>query len=302
MILRVIEPALQVVPPKLPLMWRPSTPRPVIPVFVEPLSSGDKYVPVSLTTESDVSPQEGGIPVSSPSIVDKGAWVADYLAGNPYGPHHQPALFDTEQAPAWVVPPPPSVPIRNSVPQATTQTKCFHCRLWGHYSMKCHTPHDRCAKSRRCITPHTHPNFGRVCQASNQSRRCSGSPQSRSPGFLLTYDLDVGQPLTEDYIDYGTQRPDELPQNSLIFCSDTPVTTRSPTYWNSIELQTAPATVLTLPDESAWPLVLPWESLNNPSIPPEWEGRGGLVNGGLEVSIYNGGNVTPFGGQNQGEA
>ena len=76
----------------------------------------------------------------------------------------------------------------------------------------------------------------------------------------------------------------------------------SPTYWNSVELQAAPSTVLTPPEESTWPLVLPWESLDDSNIPPEWGGRGGLVNRGLEVSIYNGGNVTPFGGQDQGGA
>ena len=243
----------------------------MIPVFVEPSSSGDKYVPVSPTTNSKVSFQKGGIPVSSPSIVDKGAQVTNYLAGNPHRPHHQPASFNTDQAPAWVVPPPLSVPICNSIPQATTQAKCFYCKLQGHYSVECHTPHDCCTRSRCCIVPHTHPNFGRVCQASNHSCHHSGSPQSWSPGFLLTYNSDVGQPLAENYIDYvdRTQSPNEPPKNSLLFCPDTPVTTHSPTYWNSIKLQTAPTTVLTLPDESIWPLILPWESLNDPSIPPE---------------------------------
>ena len=91
---RVIEPALQVAPPELPLMRHPPTPRPVIPVFVEPSSSGDKYVSVSPTTESNISPQEGGILVSSSSVIDKGARVADYSTENPYGPHHQSALFN----------------------------------------------------------------------------------------------------------------------------------------------------------------------------------------------------------------
>ncbi|KAI0265266.1 hypothetical protein BGY98DRAFT_1155777 [Russula aff. rugulosa BPL654] len=46
------------------------------------------------------------------------------------------------------------------------------------------------------------------------------------------------------------------------------------------------------PNDPDWPLVLPWECLDDPTVPPEWGGRGGLVNGGLEVSVYNGGNVT----------
>ena len=104
---QVIEPALQVVPPELPLMRCPPTLRPVIPIFIEPSSSGDKYVSVSPTTESDISPWVGGIPVSSPSVVDKGAQVANYSAGNSHRPHHQPTPFDTEQAPAWVIPPSP---------------------------------------------------------------------------------------------------------------------------------------------------------------------------------------------------
>ena len=119
---------------------------------------------------------------------------------------------------------------------------------------------------------------------------------------MLTFDGDTGQTVTKDYVDYAEQKPDEPPRNSLLFRPDTPVTTRSPTYWNSVELQTAPSTVPTLPDESTWPLVLPWESLDDPSVSPEWGGRGGLVNGGLEVSVYNGGNVRPFGGQDQGGA
>ena len=53
---QVVEPPLQVAPPESPLMRRPPTPRPVIPVFVEPSSGGDKYVPVSPTTESGGSP------------------------------------------------------------------------------------------------------------------------------------------------------------------------------------------------------------------------------------------------------
>ena len=108
---RVIEPSLQVAPPESPLMWHPPTPRPVVPVFVEPSSSGDRYIPVSPSSESDVSPREGGIPVSSPSGIEKGTRVADYAAGNPHGPLHQPALFDTDQAPEWVALPPLSVPI-----------------------------------------------------------------------------------------------------------------------------------------------------------------------------------------------
>ena len=157
--------------------------------------------------------------MSSPNIVNKEPRVANYSAGNPHRPSHQPALFNTEQAPAWVIPPPPSVPLSNSIPQATAQTKCFHCKLQGHYSMECHTPYDCCARSHRCIAPHTHSNFSQVCQASNKSCRSSRSPQSQSPGFLLTYNLDVGPPLTKDYIDYanGQQNPDEPPRNSLLF-------------------------------------------------------------------------------------
>jgi hypothetical protein len=167
--------------------------------------------------------------------------------------------------------------------------------------VECHDPHARCAKSQHCITPRTHPNFSHVCKARNKSRRCSGSPQSRSPGFLLTYDSDVRQPLAKDYLDEhdgGEQcSPDEPPRNSLLFRPDTPITTRSPTYWNSVELQTAPATIPTPPEESTWPLVLPWECLDDPTIPLKWGERGGLVNGGLKVSVYSGGNVTSLGGQ-----
>ena len=54
MLPQVIEPLLQVAPPKSPLMWRPPTPRLVIPVFIEPSSGGDKYIPIS-PTELEIS-------------------------------------------------------------------------------------------------------------------------------------------------------------------------------------------------------------------------------------------------------
>ncbi|KAI0263158.1 hypothetical protein BGY98DRAFT_1103939 [Russula aff. rugulosa BPL654] len=271
MLPRIVEPALQVAPPESPLMRRPPTPRPVVPVFVEPSSGGQSYVPVS-PTDSEYSPRAGGIPVSpiQRPAANKGPRVADYSAGNPHGPSHQPALFNMEQAPAWVIPPSPSVPMSNSVPQAISKIKPPLCRPPHSPKLQSHL------FSRERIPP--------------EQRK----PSSRSPGFLLIYDSDVGQPLTEDYIDNGDERhnPDEPPRNSLLFRPDTPTTTRSPTYWNSVELQTASATIPTPPGDPDWPLVLPWECLDDPSIPPEWGGRGGLVNEGLEVSVYNGGNVT----------
>ncbi|KAI0260563.1 hypothetical protein BGY98DRAFT_940761 [Russula aff. rugulosa BPL654] len=116
---------------------------------------------------------------------------------------------------------------------------------------------------------------------------------SAQPGTGPAGAAEALRPLTEDYIDNGGEQlsPDEPPRNSLLFRPDTPIMTRSPTYWNGVELQTAPATVPTPPSDPDWPLVLPWECLDDPSVPPEWGGRGGLVNGGLEVSVYNGGNM-----------
>ena len=54
MLPQVIESLLQVTPPESPLMWHPPTSRPVIPVFIEPSSRGDKYIPIS-STESETS-------------------------------------------------------------------------------------------------------------------------------------------------------------------------------------------------------------------------------------------------------
>jgi hypothetical protein len=63
--------------------------------------------------------------MSSPNIIDKGPRVADYSAGNPHGPSHQPALFNTEQAPAWVVPFPLQYPSPTASPRPPHKSNVF---------------------------------------------------------------------------------------------------------------------------------------------------------------------------------
>ena len=98
--------------------------------------------------------------------------VADYSAGNPRGPHHQPILHDKPCGPhlhasTWGLPPEAFMAALNSQGRRSLllpRPRCYYCAQCSHLSTDCPNPHKCCTRGKRCIVPHHHPQFFILCQ------------------------------------------------------------------------------------------------------------------------------------------
>ena len=136
--------------------------------------------------------------------------VADYSAGNPKGPHHQPILHDEPCGPhlhtsTWGLPPEAFMAALNSQGRRSLllpRPRCYYCAQCSHLSTDCPNPHKRCARGKRCIIPCRHPQFSILCPYGATHQKWQNScGKLRSPAPLLTLDPQLQDVLAEDCFD-----------------------------------------------------------------------------------------------------
>ena len=136
--------------------------------------------------------------------------VTDYSAGNLRGPHHQPILHNEPCGPhlhasTWGLPPEAFMATLNSQGRRSLlppRPRCYYCTQRSHLSTDCPNPHERCARGKRCIVLHRHPQFSILCQYGAMRQKWQDSHGKLwSPAPLLTLDPQLREVLAEDCFD-----------------------------------------------------------------------------------------------------
>ena len=179
--------------------------------------------------------------------------VADYTAGNPRGPHHQPVLHDKPcscglHTTTWGLPLEvfmAGLRSQGHCPsfQAIPRPQCFYCTECSHRSAECPNPHEHCHQGQCCIVPCHHPQFSILCQYGGTHRRWQdqkGKALATPP--LLTFDPDLHDVLAEDHFDMESDKehiakgepltPFEGTEDTMWYY--TPEPDQEPTFWDNV--------------------------------------------------------------------